>query len=524
MLGNTAKKLNAIIYTRVSSSKQVDNESLDVQDQACRRYAESIGAKVIKLFREEGESAKFADRTQLINLLEYCRRNKGKVDILIVWKIDRFARNQTDHFAIRAKLMESGVTLHSATEPLSDDPVGKAMEGMLAVFAEFDNSVRSQRATENMKSAFKSGRWMWVAPLGYKNNRLSNGYSDLECDEDRFGLIKSGLNEFVKGTMLLTDLTRYFNDRNLKNMQGNPVSRQLTARILDDKFYAGIMFSRKWNLEARGNYEPMITIDTYDKIQAIRRKENPFSTVPHHARNESFPLRGDLYCFDCKKALTASFSKGRSMKYGYYSCQNKQCTSVYKTFKSNSLHGEFNEYLNIITPTEKALESFKENVLKVWKEEYSTAQQVNVSIEKQLKDLEKEKDSIYQLAKKGIIPDDIIQKDMAKVESRILGVRTQLNEVSIDENQLGTVIDTAIQFMKQPALAWKKATLDNKQRMQQMIFPEGLIYQRDVGFGTSTLALPFELARQSVSSNYSMVHPEGLEPPTSASATLRSIL
>ena len=66
---------NAVIYIRVSDPSQIDNISFQVQREACEKYAKDNGWKIVKEFKEEGESAKFADRTKLKELIEYCRVN-----------------------------------------------------------------------------------------------------------------------------------------------------------------------------------------------------------------------------------------------------------------------------------------------------------------------------------------------------------------------------------------------------------------------------------------------------------------
>jgi len=121
---------------------------------------------VLARFREEGESAKSADRTELQNLLQYCRLNKGRVQFVVVFNLTRFAREKYDHFALRAHLKSLGISLRSATEPIDDTSTGKLMEGVLAAFAQFDNDVRSERTRGGMKAALELGRWTFLAPLG----------------------------------------------------------------------------------------------------------------------------------------------------------------------------------------------------------------------------------------------------------------------------------------------------------------------------------------------------------------------
>ena len=110
-----------------------------------REYYRRQGYEILDRFHEEGESAKSTDRSQLQNLLTYCRLNKGRVHFVVVFNLTRFARDKYDHFALRSHLQSLGISLRSATEPIDDTSTGKLMEGVLAPFAQFDNDVRLER-------------------------------------------------------------------------------------------------------------------------------------------------------------------------------------------------------------------------------------------------------------------------------------------------------------------------------------------------------------------------------------------
>src|SRR5438128_656051 len=134
--------MKGIIYCRVSSHEQVQGTSLDNQKKACLEYALSHNMEITQLFVEKGESATAANRTELVRALDYCRKHKGVIGAFLVWKIDRFARNTTDHYALRAQLARYGIRLYSVTEPISDDPIGKMTEAVLAGYAQFENDIR----------------------------------------------------------------------------------------------------------------------------------------------------------------------------------------------------------------------------------------------------------------------------------------------------------------------------------------------------------------------------------------------
>ncbi|MCP4200934.1 MAG: recombinase family protein [bacterium] len=112
----------ALIYTRVSSEQQVKNFSLDTQMKRCRHYCETRGIAVAGTFVEEGESARTTERTELKKLLAYCREKKGRIDFVVVYAINRFARDAQQHLALRICLhhgaRNEGVVARTGFEPV----------------------------------------------------------------------------------------------------------------------------------------------------------------------------------------------------------------------------------------------------------------------------------------------------------------------------------------------------------------------------------------------------------------------
>ena len=101
-IGSTLPSMvGAVIYVRVSTKEHTENLSLPTQLRACEEYCRRQGYEVLERFHEEGESAKSTDRSQLQNLLTYCRLNKGRVHFVVVFNLTRFARDKYDHLAIR---------------------------------------------------------------------------------------------------------------------------------------------------------------------------------------------------------------------------------------------------------------------------------------------------------------------------------------------------------------------------------------------------------------------------------------
>src|SRR5216683_7567549 len=220
--------MNGVIYCRVSSKEQIEGTSLESQRLACEEYARSNNIRILKVFVEQGESAKFADRTQLIELLDFCRQNKGRVQALLVWKVDRFARNVGDHFNIKASLMKYGVSIVSVTEPIDSKPEGKLMETILAGFAQFDNDIRAMRTVQGMRRKLQEGIFPWKAPLGYKSS-VQHDEKKTEPDQPNqplFGLLQKAWKEFATGAYTKAEIRRRMDSWGIQTENGSPLSAQ----------------------------------------------------------------------------------------------------------------------------------------------------------------------------------------------------------------------------------------------------------------------------------------------------------
>ena len=120
--------VGAVIYVRVSTKEQTENLSLPTQLRACEEYCRRQGYEILERFHEEGESAKTTDRSQLQNLLTFCRLNKGRVHFVVVFNLTRFARDKYDHFALRSHLQSLGISLRSSKVPLRKGATGAGLQ------------------------------------------------------------------------------------------------------------------------------------------------------------------------------------------------------------------------------------------------------------------------------------------------------------------------------------------------------------------------------------------------------------
>lgn len=488
-----------IIYCRVSSQEQVQGTSLDNQKSACLEYAEKKGIQILKIFTEKGESATAANRTELIKALDYCKEHKGEIDGFIVWKVDRFARSQIDHFALRAQLMKYGVTLHSVTEPINDDPIGKMTEGVLAAYAQFENDIRKQRCTAGMMAKLKDGIWCWQPPIGYINSkkRLERRKTiPDEPDSDRFFLIQKGLKEYAKGDYTVTTLTELFNKWGLTTRTGKPMFKQLVERMLRDKFYAGILVNPWTEEEYQGKHDPMISIEEFQRIQLIKRGLSNNAIELRLKVHPDFPLRRFVFC-TCGQKYTASWRIGRNKKYPYYHCNNRICMHYTHAIAKSDMENKFTSRLEEVKPVEEFLKYFEEVILDTWRNQYTAIKQERKHYENELKRLELKRENLLQMRINSEISQEEFLKLKDGIENQIAGYRISSNESQTDEFDMESAILYAVQFLRNVDRQWfDEEDVKRKQRLQKMVFPEGIIYDKATGnFGTAKLSCIFELNR-----------------------------
>jgi len=147
------------IYARVSTH---DQKTLTMQMEKCSSYAESRGWKVVKEIKEVGSGA--VQRPKRNELLKLCR--KRQVDIVIVWKLDRWGRSVADVVSTLQELQELGVQFVSITEALDfTTAMGRAMSGLLAVFSEFEREMISERVKAGVAQARLKGKRLGRPPV-----------------------------------------------------------------------------------------------------------------------------------------------------------------------------------------------------------------------------------------------------------------------------------------------------------------------------------------------------------------------
>jgi site-specific DNA recombinase len=502
--------IGAVIYVRVSTKEQTENLSLPTQLRACEDYCKRAGYEILERFKEEGESAKTADRTELQRLLKYCRTHKGKVHFVVVYNLTRFAREKYDHFALRAHLKSLGISLRSATEPIDDTSTGKLMEGVLAAFAQFDNDVRSDRTRAGMRAALELGRWTFPAPLGYLNAPKWSGKS-LIPDPERAPLVRQIFEDFASGRFTKQEVLARVTDRGLRTRRGLVVSPQSFGQMLRCTVYIGRIESPEFSVSTRGDFEPLISEETFYRAQAVSEGRAQVS-APRERNHPDFPLRGFVRCEACGRPLTGSWSKGRNDHYAYYHCQ-RQCRAV--NVSKKKLEGLFADELALLQPTPGYMRLVKDRVLYVWQQLTSEAKDRAAESERRAKAIQQKLDRLdeaYLFAQTIDLTSYERQRDKLREEFTL--AQMDRHAESIEELDVQGILAFAERVLPRAADLWVQASLDQKQRLQQLFLPEGIAFDGNRFNRTAVTAPFFKYLSPNERAEESLVSRDGIEPST----------
>jgi site-specific DNA recombinase len=467
--------MEVVIYCRVSSKEQVEGTSLDSQELACKEYASRHQLPVAKVFVERGESAKFADRTQLLEMLEYCGDRKNKIEQLLVWKVDRLARNVGDHFNIKASLLKLGVQVVSVTEPIDAKPEGRLLETILAGFAQFDNDIRATRTLQGMRRKIQEGIFPWKPPFGYRKGERTGTKKTVpdQPDYPTFTILQQAWMDFATGKYTKAEILRLVKTRGLRTHAGHFLSSQSLDNILADVFYAGIIRDPWTGEEYVGRHIPMISRETFDAVQRIIQRRS--RSVPHVAVRTEFPLRSFVRCRNCELALTGSFSRGRSKPYPYYHCVQKHC-DLRGYYPRSEVHGEFANFLASASADEHSLAHLKERVRRAFESRASLADALRKRRDSDIRKIGDQRQQLIRMKMENLITDDEYRAQRRLFDERVANMPLDTPIRDRDPAIILCDLDAIRIPLRRLADVWQRSNVEFQRRFQQILLPLGYVY------------------------------------------------
>lgn len=290
MVVKSINKTRVLLYIRVSSHEQaVEGYSIGEQTERLEKYADAMGWTVVKTYTDPGYTGADTHRPGLRELIRAVEA--GRADKVVVYKLDRLSRSQKDTlYLIEDVFLKNNTDFVSMSENFDTSTAfGRAIIGILAVFAQLERETIKERMTMGREARAKSGYYCG-------GRRILTGYDYidglLKVNEYEALLIKQIFQMFNGGTPIKT-IAETLNDRGLyhRSTEWNDTT---IRRLLDNRHYIGeVKFAGKWY---PGRQNPIVDPETFNKAQKILkvRADSYVGTNKH-----SVPLTGFIHCGIC---------------------------------------------------------------------------------------------------------------------------------------------------------------------------------------------------------------------------------
>lgn len=251
-----SKKIKCDIYTRVSTTMQIDGYSLDAQKEKLKRYAEFQNMEIVNEYSDEGKSGKSVEgRPEFQRMLDNIENGTDEVQFVLLFKLSRFGRNAADVLNSLQRMQDFGVNLICVEDGIdSSKDSGKLMISVLSAVAEIERENILVQTMEGRKQKAREGKWNGgFAPYGYE---LVNG--ELQIAEDEAEIIRLIYDKFIHTNMGISAIAAWLNQHGYKKKkrQNNTLdafASSFIKGVLDNPVYCGkLAYGRRKNEKVSG--------------------------------------------------------------------------------------------------------------------------------------------------------------------------------------------------------------------------------------------------------------------------------
>lgn len=406
-------KKRAVIYARFSSHNQTE-QSIEGQLRECYSYAKRNGFIILNEYIDRALSGTTDNRPQFKQMIEDSK--KGDFDFVLVYQLDRFARNRYDSATYKAKLKKNGVRVLSAKENISDDASGVLMESVLEGMAEYYSAELSQKVKRGMNETRLKGNFTGGTIIyGYNVGNHKVVINEEQAEVVRFIYEQYALGVYVK------DIIQKLNDKHIYN-RGKPFAKNTIYNILKNEKYSGIY--RHNNEVFENMYPRIVSQEIYNKV----RKKTSQNHYCKRSIEVVYLLRNKIKCGYCGEPISAecgTTSQGKKRR--YYKCLGKKrhTTNCNKqTIRKEILEDLVIKILIEQLNSPKTLDKIAKNILKVQESE-DCGNTLLTSLNKEKYETQKILDNILKAVEQGVV-NNTTNKRMTELEKKLEDIERQI--------------------------------------------------------------------------------------------------
>lgn len=459
--------MNVVIYARYSSHSQTE-QSIEGQIAVCKEFAKKNNYTIVGEYIDRALTGTNDNRPQFKKMIN--DSNKNFFNGVLVYQLDRFARNRYDSATYKHKLKQNNVRLFSAKENIAEDASGILVESVLEGMAEYYSAELSQKVKRGRKlNAEKCKSNGGVPSLGYK---VDNNQRYI-IDEEKAPIVKK-IFKMYANNYTMADIIRYLNENNCKTSLNRPFNKNSIRTILLNKRYTGVYIST--GIEIPNGMPRIISDELFNKVAEIMQKNKK---APARAKAKTdYLLTTKLFCGTCKEMMTGTSGTSRNgILHTYYTCngrKTKGCTrkNIQKDYIENIVVNEAKEIL-----TDKLINTIADNVIKLADKEKNNS--YKKQLEKQLNEVEKQKQNLIDSLKICDIDSvkQTIFEELAKMENQKTNIE---NEISIESSKHFDISKTEIKFFLNQMKKLDTDIKENKKLLINVLIDKVYVYDNEL--------------------------------------------
>jgi len=399
-----------VFYGRYSSTNQTE-QSIEGQLHVCQKFAKLNDMVIVKEYVDRAISGKTDDRPAFQKMIADSK--KKQFEGILVYKLDRFARNSFHAAIYKQKLSDNGVRVISATENISDNPEGRMLEGFLIHINQFYSEELSQKVNRGLAESFSKGYYMKkIPPFGYQIIDRK-----LVIDEATAPLAKEIFERYNKGQKIV-QIADWLNSLGMTNQAGNKwrpmnISTHLHNRTYKGEYYYG-QFTEPMEVQA---------IVTPELFESVQKKLEASAHRSHQKSDYDFLLTGKLICAECGHSVSGSTSHGTNHYYYCRHCKKENRHCIPADYLHEKVFETLSEYL-----TEDKIEELASAAFAVYEKEQH--QDERPALERELKQVEKQLQNAVEAVLNGFASESL-KVTMQELESRRDKLRESILESSV---------------------------------------------------------------------------------------------
>lgn len=429
----------AVLYIRYSSTNQHD-ESAEAQIRACEEYAKKHNIVIIHIYKDLGISGTSTKNRDGFNQMVKDSA-KGLFDLVLVHKIDRFARSTEDYFANEKKLNKNGVEVIPVDSPFDNSPMGKMIKTMMVGMAEMFSGNLSNEVTYKNREYARKGHFLGsYAPFGYDkvNVKDENGreYKTVKINPKEAKVVKL-VFEMYANRSSIRQIVNELHRLGYKPRNGGVFMTKTVRDIIDKEIHKGTYtFAKtsKFGMEPiiiEDNHEAIVSKELWNKCQTIRA-ENKTRTTSKLKSEHKYLLTGTMYCAECGAAFTGM---GGDKKIRYYACsdyrhKHKGYCSNSKYLRKDLIENKIIELISDQLFTDNNIELYTKSIIENLSDNTEEAERLK-DLEKEKKKLARKKDLIMDLYLDGEIDKLQLKERQLYVEKDLEIIEKQLFELNV---------------------------------------------------------------------------------------------